>query len=90
MPLSCGQPFRVPEHHGPQPGPVQPPVGRQDAGAEGVHHARPGPGVPGSTTSRAMASASTSTAPSSSRRFATIDFPEAMPPVNPIFSTSPD
>jgi hypothetical protein len=48
------------------------------------------PGVPGSTTSRAIASASTSTAPSSARRVATRDFPEAMPPVNPIFSTPQD
>ena len=48
------------------------------------------PGVPGSTTSRASASASTSTAPSSRRRAATMDFPEAIPPVNPIFNTSPD
>ena len=48
------------------------------------------PGVPGSTTSRARASASITTAPSSRRREAATDFPEAMPPVNPIFSTPPD
>ncbi|GAA2144587.1 hypothetical protein GCM10009825_36250 [Arthrobacter humicola] len=51
---------------------------------------RASPGVPGSTTSRASASASTSTAPSSRRRAATSDFPDAIPPVNPIFNTTQD
>ena len=41
-------------------------------------------GVPGSTTSRASSSASMCTAPCSTSRRATVDFPEAIPPVRPI------
>ncbi|VXB28247.1 hypothetical protein ARTHRO9AX_150085 [Arthrobacter sp. 9AX] len=47
------------------------------------------PRVPGSTTSRASASASTNSAPRSLSREAATDFPDAIPPVNPIFSTLP-
>lgn len=83
------EPVRVAEHQRAQPRPVQSAVGTQHVLPEGLHHAGKS-GVPGSTTSRARASASTSTAPSSRKREATTDFPEAMPPVNPIFSTPPD
>ena len=41
------------------------------------------PGVPGSTTSRASRSASTTTAPRSVRTFATVLLPDATPPVSP-------
>src|SRR5690554_612915 len=46
-------------------------------------------GSPGSTTSRATSSASTQGAPRASKARATVDFPEAMPPVTPmIMATS--
>src|SRR3954453_855631 len=45
------------------------------------------PGVPGSTTSRATASASMTTAPSSRRRRDTSLLPDPMPPVRPTVST---
>src|SRR5687767_2554424 len=44
-------------------------------------------GPPGSTTSRAMRSASTITAPRSASSAATVDLPEPMPPVSPRTST---
>src|SRR5690606_25433441 len=40
-------------------------------------------GVPGSTTSRAISSASTQCTPRSPNSRTTVDFPEPMPPVNP-------
>src|SRR5699024_1303465 len=46
------------------------------------------PGVPGSTTSRAIASASTITAPDSSSTAVTVDFPAPIPPVRPTISMS--
>lgn len=45
------------------------------------------PGVPGSTTSRAMTSPSTTTPPSSLNVADTVDLPAPIPPVNPIRST---
>ena len=44
-------------------------------------------GVPGSTTSRAIASASTMTAPRSTSIRATVDLPDPIPPVSPTMST---
>src|SRR5699024_9717885 len=44
------------------------------------------PGVPGSTTARAMASASMRWAPSSANMVAIVDLPEPMPPVSPMCS----
>ena len=45
-------------------------------------------GIPGSTTSRATASASTTTAPSEASWAATVDLPEPIPPVRPTRSMS--
>src|SRR5699024_522038 len=47
------------------------------------------PGVPGSTTARAMASASIRWAPSSANMVAIVDLPEPMPPVSPMCSMRP-
>ena len=63
--------------------------------AVGVHESRARSGrssagrrdSPGVTTSRAIRSASTSTAPFSTSRSATIDFPAPIPPVSPTAST---
>lgn len=46
-------------------------------------------GSPGSTTSRAILSASTTTAPSSASLADTVDFPDPIPPVSPMRSMSP-
>ena len=45
--------------------------------------------MPGATTSRASRSESTSTAPRSTSRAATVDLPDPMPPVSPTRSTRP-
>ena len=47
-------------------------------------------GEPGSTTWRAMRSASTTTAPLATRRAATVDLPDPIPPVRPIICTAPE
>jgi hypothetical protein len=47
------------------------------------------PSVPGSTTSRASASASITSAPSSANRAAAVDLPDPIPPVNPICTARP-
>jgi hypothetical protein len=45
------------------------------------------PGVPGSTTSRAILSASITTAPLAASRFDTSLLPDPIPPVSPVFNT---
>ncbi len=56
---------------------------REDVRPEPLDELRRAPGVPGSTTSRAIASASTISAPRSASRPATVDLPEPIPPVRP-------
>ena len=46
-------------------------------------------GEPGSTTSRASRSASITTAPCAASRSATVDFPDAIPPVSPTSTVDP-
>ena len=66
--------------------PVQGPVPGQDGGPERLQTSD-SPGVPGSTTSRAMASASTMLAPRAASRRATVDLPDADATGQPTRST---
>ena len=59
------------------------PSGVEDLGAERARPAWPAPACPGSTTSRAMASASTTTAPRRASIPATVDLPGADPAGQP-------
>ena len=73
---------RVGEHDLAQPGPVQPAVGRSTSGPNAATTSA-SPGVPGSTTSLAMASASITTAPCAASRRETSLLPAPIPPVRP-------
>ena len=64
---------------------VEPPVVVEDAAAERVTSAASA-GWPGSTTSRAIRSVSSTVAPRAAKRSATVDLPLAMPPVRPMRS----
>ena len=68
--------------------PVEPSVGGQHGGPELRDHLVE-PGVPGSTTSRASWSASTTTAPLAANSRATADLPAPMPPVSPNLQHQP-
>lgn len=86
--LERGERRRVAEDDPAQGGAVQGPVGPEDPLPEALPdllECR----LPGSTTSRAILSASTTTAPSSASLADTVDFPDPIPPVSPMRSMSP-
>ena len=79
----------IDEGDGRERGPVE--RSRRPGGspARSGRRAWPASGVPGSTTSRAIASASITTAPRSASIPATVDFPAPIPPVNPTINMRP-
>ncbi len=80
-----GQLLRVGEHDRAQLGPVQTAVPGEHLLAERLDHGGE-PLGPGATTSRAIRSASTSTAPHSTSSRDTSLLPAPIPPVRPTFS----
>ena len=80
--VQVGQRPGVTEDHRGQRRTVDQPLGVHDPPAEPVDQGPVG-GPPGSTTSRAIRSASTSTAPWSTSRSATVDLPARSPRSNP-------